>query len=149
MTPVDPDALAIAHTIQLAFAPALLLSVVGVLLGVLSNRLMVVLERVRKLDEPQATEPGPTDPRQRQEQVKMFLRRARLLNLSITLMVLSGLLVAIVVLSIFLNEFVAADFSRLIAILFMVAMLCLIGSLLTFLRDVFLAINALNIGMRH
>ena len=79
----------------------------------------------------------------------MFLRRARLLNLSITLMVLSGLLVAIVVLSIFLNEFVQADFSRLIAILFMVAMLCLIGSLLTFLRDVFLAINALNIGMRH
>ena len=149
MPPVAPDGLAIAHTIQLAFAPALLLSVVGVLLGVLSNRLMVVLERVRKLDEPLTAEPGRTEPRQREEQVRMFLRRARLLNLSITLMVLTGLLVAIVVLMIFLNEFVAADFSRLIAILFMVAMLCLLGSLLTFLRDVFLAINALNIGMRR
>lgn len=147
MTPTDPVAIEIAHSVQLAVAPVFLLSAVGLIITVLTNRLARIIDRARKLEEapPAAV---ATDLRERQEQLRVLGRRARLANRAITLSVICALLVALVVVAIFLNQFIEVDLSAIVASLLILGMLSLIGALLLFLREVFIAIKALKIGAR-
>lgn len=147
MNLVDPSAATIAQSIQLAVAPAFLLSAVGIVLTMLTNRLARVVDRARRLEDTAPTASGP-DLRDRQDQLRVLARRARLMNRAITLSTVCALLVAMVVMAIFVNQFVAFRLSTLIAILFIVAMLSLIAALILFLREVFLAIAGLRIGVR-
>ena len=73
--------------------------------------------------------------------------RARLMNRAITLSTCSALLVAVVVVLLFLAAFLDFNATLPVAGLFILAMLSLIGALLLFLREVFLAIKALKIGV--
>ncbi len=148
MTPHDPNAIQIAQSIQLAVAPVFLLSGVGIVLTVLTNRLARVIDRARKLEDAGVNTSG-TDLRDRQEQLRTLGRRARLLNRAITMSVVCALLVSFVVVAIFVNEFVTTDMSTPIALLFILAMLSFIAALLLFLREVFLAIAALKFGPRR
>jgi hypothetical protein len=147
MTPMEQSAIEIAHSVQLAVAPVFLLSAVGLIITVLTNRLARIIDRARKLED---AAPGTvaTDLRDRQEQLRVLGRRARLANRAITLSVICALLVALVVVSIFLNQFIKVDLSTIVALLFILGMLSLISALLLFLREVFLAIAALKIGIR-
>ena len=147
MNVVDPNALQIAQSIQLAVAPVFLLSGVGIVLTVLTNRLARVVDRARKLEEAAAAT-NNTDLRERQEQLRILWRRARLMNRAITLSVVCALLVAFVVVAIFVNKFVVLDLSAAIAALFILGMLSFIAALLLFLREVFLSIAALRFGSR-
>jgi hypothetical protein len=147
MTPTEQSTIEIAHSVQLAVAPVFLLSAVGLIITVLTNRLARIIDRARKLED---AAPGTvaTDLRDRQEQLRVLGRRARLANRAITLSVICALLVALVVVSIFLNQFIKVDLSTIVALLFILGMLSLISALLLFLREVFLAIAALKIGIR-
>lgn len=147
MTPTDPNALEIAHSVQLAVAPVFLLSAVGLIITVLTNRLARVIDRARKLED-SAPATAAADLRDRQEQLRVLGRRARLANRAITLSVICALLVSLVVVAIFLNQFIDVDLSTTAALLFILGMLSLIGALLLFLREVFLAIAALKIGTK-
>ena len=140
-------ALEIAQSIQLAVAPVFLLSAVGITLTVLTNRLARVIDRARAVEG--MTAGSATDLRERQEQLQVLQRRARLINTAITMNVLCALFVALVVVAIFVNEFIVTDLSRAIATLFVIGMICFIAALLLLLREVFLAIKALRIGMRR
>jgi len=148
MTTAVPNAIQIAQSIQLAVAPVFLLSGVGIVLTVLTNRLARVIDRARKLEDAGANTSG-TDLRDRQEQLRTLGRRARLLNRAITMSVVCALFVSFVVVAIFVNEFVARDMSGPIALLFILAMLSFIAALLLFLREVFLAIAALKLGPKR
>lgn len=145
---VDPNALQIAQAIQLAVAPVFLLSAVGIVLTVLTNRLARVIDRARKLEDSAPNASG-TDLRDRQEQLRILARRARLMNRAITMSVVCALFVSLVVVAIFLNEFVAINLSTVIAALFILGMLSFIAALLLFLREVFLAIGALRLGPKR
>ncbi|HEU4529822.1 MAG TPA: DUF2721 domain-containing protein [Steroidobacteraceae bacterium] len=149
MTPLDPTPLVIAQNIQLAVAPVFLLSAVGILLTVLTNRLARVIDRARKLEDMAPAVASGPDLRERQEQLRVLARRARMLNRAITASVVCALLVAFVVVAIFVNEFVGFDMSATIAVLFILAMLTFIAGLLLFLREVFLAIGALRLGQKR
>lgn len=149
MTPLDPTPLVIAQNIQLAVAPVFLLSAVGILLTVLTNRLARVIDRARKLEDMAPAAASGPDLRERQEQLRVLARRARMLNRAITASVVCALLVAFVVVAIFVNEFVGFDMSATIAVLFILAMLTFIAGLLLFLREVFLAIGALRLGQKR
>lgn len=149
MTPLDPTPLFIAQNIQLAVAPVFLLSAVGILLTVLTNRLARVIDRARKLEDMAPAVASGPDLRERQEQLRVLARRARMLNRAITASVVCALLVAFVVVAIFVNEFVGFDMSATIAVLFILAMLTFIAGLLLFLREVFLAIGALRLGQKR
>lgn len=133
----------IAQLIQLAVTPIFLLSGVGVILGVLTNRLARVVDRARRLEE--AVLEG-RNPDERHEQLAALARRARMMNHAITLSTICALLVALVVVTLFLSAFFDFDLSTPIALMFIFAMLSLIGALLMFLREVFLAIRSLRIG---
>lgn len=135
--------LPIAQLIQLAVTPIFLLSGVGVILGVLTNRLARVVDRARRLEE---AGPGGGNPEERRAQLAALARRAGLINRAITLSTICALLVALVVVTLFLSAFFDFDLSTPIALMFIVAMLSLIAALLMFLREVVLAIRSLKIG---
>lgn len=138
----------VAEVIQLAVAPVFLLSGVGIMLTVLTGRLARVVERARVV-EVAARSAAPTDYPVHQQQLNVLGKRARLMNRAITLCTICALLVAFVVVALFVGAFVDFDLSTTIALMFIVAMLSFIAALLCFLREVFLAISALRIGMRE
>jgi hypothetical protein len=136
----------IGNVIQLAVAPVFLLSGIGIVLTVLTNRLARVVDRARKLEEAARSSTGDLLEERRRELVVMAYR-ARLMNRSITLSTCSALLVAVVVVLLFLGALLDFNATLPVAGLFILAMLSLIGALLLFLREVFLAIKALKIGV--
>ncbi len=79
-------------------------------------------------------------------QLAVLARRAHMMNRAITLSTICALLVALVVVTLFLGAFLEFDLSTPIALMFIVAMMSLIGALLFFLREVLLAIRSLRIG---
>jgi hypothetical protein len=161
MTPADGASIDIVQVISLSVAPVFLLSGVGITLTVLTNRLARIVDRARRLEEAEkaasAPKPGdaPAKPldaaelRDRQEQIRVLGRRARLINVAITLSTVCALLVSLVVVTLFVSEFMSLDLSALIAAMFVIAMLSFISALLFFLREVFLSIAVLRIGARH
>ncbi len=136
----------IGQVIQLAVAPVFLLSGIGIILTVLTNRLARVIDRARRLEETARSSSGEPLEEQRGE-IMVMASRARLMNRAITLSTGSALLVALVVVLLFLSALLDFNATLPVAGLFILAMLCLIGALLLFLREVFLAIRALKIGM--
>ena len=137
----------IAHAIQLALAPVFLLSGIGVMLGVLTNRLARVVDRARKVEESLHARTA-RDADEAVEQLAVASRRARHINLSISLCTIAALLVALVVALIFSSTFVPISLGVYVATLFVLAMIALVGALLTFLVEIRVATAALRIGAR-
>ena len=137
----------IAHAIQLALAPVFLLSGIGVLLGVLTNRLARIVDHARKVEDSlrQATAP---DHGAAVSKLRIASRRARFINASITLSTIAALLVALVVALLFASTFVPLSLAVYVAVLFVLAMIALVGALLSFLIEVRIATAALRIGAR-
>ena len=138
----------IAHIIQLAVAPVFLLSGVGVTLTVLTNRLARVVDRARTVEK-LAAQAQPTELPGLQENLRVLARRAHLMNRSITLCTICALLISLVVVALFVSSFTTFPLAVPVALLFIIGMLCFIAALLIFLREVFLAIDSLQIGHHH
>jgi len=112
---------------------------------VLTNRLARIVDRARKVEESlrQAPVSAPDDGR---EQLRVAARRAKFINVSITLGTVAALLVALVVAALFASTFVPLNLAGPVAVLFVLAMAALVGALLSFLLEVRIAIAALRIG---
>jgi len=135
----------IAHVIQLAVAPVFLLSAVGATLGVFTSRLSRIVDRARHL-ESLPEHPDPAHQAHRNADLALLIRRAKLINLALTLSTTCGLLVSLVVVALFLGAAANIELSRVIAFLFIGAMVSLIGALLCYLREIFVATSGLRIG---
>ena len=145
MTGQEPGVSAIAHVIQLAVAPVFLLSGVGAMLSVLTNRLGRIIDRARVLENLH-----PTTGVDRRLQVELDLgtlsRRAGLINQAISLCTASALLVCAVIATLFTAAFLETDLSALVGLMFIAAMLALIGALVSFLREIHIATRSVRIG---
>jgi hypothetical protein len=137
----------IAHVIQLSVAPVFLLTGVGAILGVLSNRLVRIVDRARALEK-QAAESGAAQPELLLE-LRTLSRRARLINLAVSLCVICALLIPAVIVGLFVSANWAQDTTTIVAVLFTTALIALIAGLLCFLREVQLATATLRIGLRE
>ena len=131
----------IAHVIQLAIAPVFMLTAIGTVINVLAGRLGRAVDRRRvlvaalpKMDADLAN--------LAQAEIAFEIRRIHLIYIAISMSVTSGLLVCLLIALAFIDAFVAMDFSKLIAALFILAMVALIASLTIFLREIFLSINS-------
>jgi Protein of unknown function (DUF2721) len=137
----------VAHAIQLSLTPVFLLNGVGVLLALLTSRLARIVDRARVLEERL-----PTSSEQVVQEIHAVLdttrRRARLMNRAITLGTIAALLVALLVALMFAAEFVPFRMGSGIAIIFIVAMLALFGSLWCFLIEVRIATESLRFSSR-
>jgi hypothetical protein len=140
---------AVAHVIQLSVAPVFLLTGIGALLGVMTTRLSRIIDRARVL-EPQIADTDAAPAHPLHGELRSLGRRARLINLAITLFVFAALLLCAVIVGLFITAYYAwsPDLTRVMAALFAMAMLALIGGLLCFLREVYLATATLRIGVR-
>lgn len=142
----DPIA-EVAEVVRTAVAPVFLLSGVGVTLTMLTNRLARVVDRARALERSES-DTHEHDMKELQSRLHTLARRARLLGSAITLCTICALLVCAVVVALFVGAFVNFHLSLIIAVLFIMAMLCFIAGLLLFLREVFVATRTLRIGLR-
>ena len=136
----------IAHAIQLAVAPVFLLSGVGVLLGVLTNRLARVVDRARAAEARLGESLADAELTKLRTNLDALARRARLINVSITLITVTALLVSLVVALLFASTFAPINLAVYVAVLFVAAMLTLVIALLAFLLEVRIAIASLRIG---
>ena len=139
---------AVAHVIQQAVAPVFLLTGVGAILGVLTNRLSRIIDRSRTLDERhsarQASGGGPLGAEAvvlmgMRAELAVLARRRDWIHRAITLCTVCALLVCVVIATLFLGVEVGVDPSRVVSLLFVTAMLSLICGLLCFLREIALA----------
>lgn len=127
---------AVAHVIQLAVAPVFLLTGVGALLSVMTNRLGRVVDRFRVLER---TPPRPGDEAVHREEMLAMAYRERVIYWAISLCTTSALLVCLVIAALFVGSATGVELSGLIALLFILAMLALIAGLLSFLREIYIA----------
>jgi VIT1/CCC1 family predicted Fe2+/Mn2+ transporter len=137
----------IAHLIQTSVAPVFLLSGVAATLGVLTNRLARAVDRARSIEDRLENHTG--DPEHLIYDLEVLARRARYLNAAISLCVVSAVMVALVVVTLFANAFFAAGLALTIALLFVGAMLLLTGAFVAFFIEVRVATAALRIGLRR
>jgi hypothetical protein len=137
----------VAHLIQVALTPIFLISAIGVTLNVLTSRLARIVDRARAM-ESQLVHPDYTpDGRDLHTALGVLARRARYINAAITLITLSALFIALVVVMLFVNAFAHWELSAFIAIMFILSMLALAGALTAFLIEVRIATNTLRIGI--
>ena len=137
---MNPDnVIDVTRLIQLAVAPVFLLTAVGTIIGVLSNRLGRVVDRSRALEDRLRQLP-PEGQKTTREELNVLGRRVRLVYGSITLAVVCALFVGLLIAVAFVDAFVALDLSEVIGLLFIGAMLAFIVALMVFLREIFLAV---------
>lgn len=137
---MEPHIPEITNVIQLAVAPVFMLTAVGTIIAALGVRLGRAVDRRRVLEQRLQVLSGGQDGDARAE-LAQIARRIRYVYLSIVFSVLSGLFVCLLIAGAFIGAFVAMDLTRTIAVLFVLAMLCLIACLLLFLREIFLAVS--------
>ncbi|HEU0203752.1 MAG TPA: DUF2721 domain-containing protein [Burkholderiaceae bacterium] len=137
----------VSHVIELAIAPVFLITGIGAMLGVLTNRLARIIDRARVL-EPLLAAPETSGREGMQHELRELVRRARLINRALTLCVLSALLICAVIVGLFISAYLSPDLTWAIAATFAAAMIALIFGLLMFLREVYVATASLRFGQR-
>jgi hypothetical protein len=141
------QAVDIAHLIQVALTPIFLISAIGVTLNVLTSRLARIVDRARAMEEVLLSSSHLAHGRDLHAVLRVLARRARYINSAITLITVSALLIALVVVMLFVNAFLRWNLSAFIACMFILSMLALAAALLWFLIEVRLATNTLQIGI--
>ena len=135
---MEPHLSDISRVIQLAVAPVFLLTAIATLINAMNTRLgrivdrrRVVQTRLKEGEQPEAL-----------TELAQLARRTRLVYYSIFCAVFAALLVCLVVAGAFLGALVAVNLSRMVASLFIAAMLAIIAALGLFLREIYLAVRA-------
>ncbi len=133
----NPQAFAdIGHIIQLSVAPVFLLVAVGSMLNVMTARLGRVVDRARKIEEDIGGGEMTELRALRIEELKALDRRMIYSNWAINMCAISALFVAFVVVLLFVSDIVSFDLSLAVAMLFVLAMLGIIGGLCLFLLEI-------------
>lgn len=140
-----PD-IAIAHVIALAVAPVFLLTGIGAILAVMTNRLGRIIDRARVLEE-RLERAAPESIAGLRADLAVLSRRAKWISAAITLCTATALLICTVIAVLFLGASLHFDTRISVTILFVAAMASFFLGLLLFLREIFLATVNLRIGV--
>ena len=133
-------------TIQLAIGPVILISGVGMILLSMTNRFGRVIDRSRQLSRALhcAIESERASIIQ---QLRILSTRARLVRTGIACGVLSVLLAALLICSLFVGALLQLGIAALTLCLFVFCMVCIIVCLLYFISDINLSLKALSLEM--
>ena len=133
----------VSHVIQLAVAPVFLLTGVGAILSVLTGRLGRLVDRFRVLSETHSELPV-----KQAKELKILSVRVLWVHWAITLCTVSALFVAIVIGALFVGAVVDINPSRVVSILFILAMTSLIIGLGCFLREISLSVHIFELKVK-
>lgn len=146
--PVDQSTGIIAHAIQLAIAPVFLLTGFAGLIGIMATRLARVIDRARSLEADWLGMDATAQSRTRRELYQLEHRR-NVCSWSINCCTAAALLVCLVIVALFAEEFFATNLRWLVGGLFVAAMLFVISGLMLFLREVYLATHTTSIDLER
>ena len=131
----------VSQLIQLSVAPVFLLAGVAGLLNVFTGRLSRIIDKVDKLNKYENENQKLLEDEKALSKIalrrKFLTMRMKNTNLAILFCTFTGLLIAMVIVTMFLSAIFQFKDSLLIVVLFIGAMLCLITSLFLFLREIF------------
>ncbi len=131
----------VSHLIQLSVAPVFLLAGVAGLLNVFTGRLSRIIDKVDKLDKYEDENHPDTKDKELSQKLtqrrKFLTMRMKNTNLAILFATSTGLLISLVIVTMFLSAIFQFKDSIFIASLFILAMICLIISLFLFLKEIF------------
>jgi hypothetical protein len=144
MPPVEHGTALISHAIQLAIAPVFLLTGIASLLGVMATRLARVIDRARSLERDWRAMDEAMKAAARVEMASLEKRR-RVCSWSINYCTVAALLVCMVIVTLFAEEFLSGSLRWLSGSLFVGAMVAVIFGLVCFLREVYLATHTVVI----
>jgi len=140
----DQTITSISHVIQLSIAPVFLLTSIGTILGVMSNRLARIVDRARALNERIESAPEDRMPLIHAE-MHTLARRRNLVNFAITSGTTAALLVCVSIATVFLGAITKANLAMVVASLFILAMAAFVVALVFFLREILLAVSSLHL----
>jgi hypothetical protein len=129
----------VGQAIEAAIAPVFLIVGIAGLLNMLSGRLGRVIDRTRVVRDELCRAGDDAEPARLQLEMKLLRRRIELANWSIRACVSSAFVVCVLVVALFVNDFVDPELAGLVAGLFIIAMLLIIAGLLLILIEVTLA----------
>jgi len=142
-----PSVAQMIPVLQTAIGPVILISGVGLLLLSMTNRLGRAIDRARILAValPTASEPARSGIK---GQLRILWRRARLIRLAITLVSMSALAAAILIIVLFFTALWRLETAWLIHTFFVVCMASLIASLVVFMCDINQSLAALKLELK-
>jgi hypothetical protein len=129
-----------------AVGPVILISGVGLLLLTMTNRLGRAIDRARQMTQELATLTG-RERDQTQAQVDIIYRRAKIIRLSILFAVVSALLAAVLVMTLFLAAWLQWQQAWPAGVVFTACLGSLCASLVAFMGDINLSLHALKLEM--
>ncbi|WP_108061384.1 DUF2721 domain-containing protein [Poseidonibacter lekithochrous] len=131
----------VSQLIQLAVAPVFLLAGVAGLLNVFTGRLSRIIDKLEKIDNYVANQKTPEAVEKAEEKLserrRFLTMRMQNTNYAIFFCTTTGLLIALVIVTMFLSSLFDFKDSIFIATLFIIAMISFIMSLLLFLREIY------------
>lgn len=138
---MDSSITALAEIIQIAVAPVFLLAGIAGFLNVMSGRLGRIVDRGGVLENKIISLAEGELKNFTKSGYETLPHRSKLINWSIAMCTTSGLMVCIVVVSLFIGDYWDLNITFLIISLFVLAMIWLVLALLLFLFEVQLATN--------
>ena len=137
----------ISRIIQLAVAPVFLLAGIAGLLGVLSTRLGRIIDRAPVIERPIPQANNEAQRKLLRTETNLLGTRISQINWAIRLCATGALTVCLVIVALFVGDFVEFNISAAIALLFVLAMVLIVAGLVFFLREVGLATRHMRQGM--
>jgi hypothetical protein len=130
--------------IQVAITPVILVSGMGALMIVLTNRMGRIVDRTRELAEAM---PGSTgDVRAHFEgQLEIMWSRSLTIRRAVTWCGFSMLMSCLLIVALFCGALLEWRMREVVLVLFGASVLLLVASLVEFLRDIFMALHALKL----
>ena len=128
--------------LQLAIGPVIVISGVGLILLSMTNRFGHLTDRARILSDDLRHAPDEVRPKIL-AQLQILARRARTVRAGIALAAASGLLAAVLIITLFVGALLQLNLAEVLIGLFILCMLSLITALCLFLADIQLSLSAL------
>ena len=148
-----PNSGAIVDLIQLSVAPVFLLAGVAGLLNVFIGRLTRIIDKLERMDASLIAKQKKDDS---YEEDKRTLKRREFLvmrmqntNLAIFFATATGLMVALVILSVFATTLFSYHIEIIISLFFILAMVFLIIALLLFLKEIYYTTSYIKLKKDH
>jgi hypothetical protein len=138
----------ITHTIQLAVAPVFLLTALGTVLSVLTNRLARIIDRARLL-ETGLEALVDTALADATLELETLFKRANMIHRALTSGVAAALTVCLLIITAFVGYLFKNNLGFVVATLFIVAMGLFAFALVNFLREAVLSLTSLRFGHKR
>ena len=139
----------IIHLIQLSVAPVFLIAGVAGLLNVFASRLSRIIDRLEKLDNFVDNQIKKVPNYKKTHFLKSrrtsLITRMQNINWAIFFCTATGLMVALVILSVFASSLFSFNNQTFISVFFILAMIFLSISLILFLREIFFTTSFIKI----